>query len=393
MLRIYLEYRRFDRMDSPVRPGRGRFFATGLLAVAALAVLVSGRGLDGAGVRPEEEDEEVKKVTVEYTRIEAETLRDVATFSGQLDAEHSVVIKPETDGVIESVGFEEGRSVERGAVLFTLRSEEQRARLREALAHRVLAEEVDERTRKLVTRDASSLAQKDTAAAELEVAKARVDLARLALDRTRIRAPFDGVLGFRWVDPGDRVTDETPLVQIDAIERLQVSFGITEQGVAFAKLGAPIQIRVLPYPGETFAGEVFFVSPTLDPAARRLILKAWVPNADERLRPGLFADVDLEVARRENALLVPESAVVLDRHGTFVWRVDDDDTAHRVPIEVGLRKGGRVEVTMGLRSGDTVVMAGTHKVSEGKKLQAAAPASTGHARREETVAAPPGEGT
>ena len=235
--------------------------------------------------------------------------------------------------------------------------------------------------------------RKDTAVAELEVARARVDLARLAVDRTEIRAPFDGVLGFRWVDPGDRVTDETPLVQIDAIERLQVSFGITEQGVAFAKRGAPIQIRVLPYPGESFAGEVFFVSPTLDPAARRLILKAWVPNADERLRPGLFADVDLEVARRENALLVPESAVVLDRHGTFVWRVDDDDTAHRVPIEVGLRKGGRVEVTMGLRPGDTVVMAGTHKVSEGEKLQAAAPASTGQARREATVAAPPGEGT
>ena len=375
---------------SPARPGGGRFSTTGLVAVAALAVLLAGCGPDGAGARPEDD---VKKVTVEYTRIEPETLRDVATFSGTLDAEHSVVIKPETDGVIESVGFEEGRSVERGAVLFTLRSEEQRARLREALANRALAEGVYERTRKLVTRDATSLARKDSAVAELEVARARVDLARLALDRTEIRAPFDGVLGFRWVDPGDRVTDETPLVQIDAIERLQVSFGITEQGVAFAKRGAPIQIRVLPYPGESFAGEVFFVSPTLDPAARRLILKAWVPNADERLRPGLFANVDLEVARRENALLVPESAVVLDRHGTFVWRVDDDDTAHRVPIEVGLRKGGRVEVTMGLRPGDTVVMAGTHKVSEGEKLQAAAPASTGQARREGTVAAPPGEGT
>jgi membrane fusion protein (multidrug efflux system) len=375
---------------SPALPGAGRFFTTGLVAAAALAAPLAGCDPDGAGARLEEE---VEKVTVEYTRIEPETLRDVATFSGQLDAEHSVVIKSETDGVVASVGFEEGQTVERGAALFTLRSEEQRARLREAVAYRALAEAVYERTRKLVTRDATSLAQKDTAAAELEVAKARVDLARLALDRTEIRAPFDGVLGFRWVDPGDRVTDETPLVQIDAIERLQVSFGITEQGVAFAKRGAPIQIRVLPYPGETFAGEVFFVSPTLDPAARRLILKAWVPNADGRLRPGLFADVDLEIARRENTLLVPESAVVLDRHGTFVWRVDDEDTAHRVPIEVGLRKGGRVEVTMGLRPGDTVVVAGTHKVSDGKKLQAAAPASTGQARREGNVAAPPGEGT
>ncbi len=371
---------------SPIRPGGGRFFTIGLVAVAAL---LAGCGPDGAGARREDA---IEKVTVEYTRIEPELLRDVATFSGQLDAEHSVVIKTETDGVIESVGFEEGQTVERGAALFTLRSEEQRARLREALAHRALAEEVYERTRKLVTRDASSLAQRDSASAELEVAKARVDLARLALDRTKIRAPFDGVLGSRWVDPGDRVTDETPLVQVDAVERLQLSFATTEQGVAFAKRGAAVQIRVLPYPGETFAGSVFFVSPTLDPAARRLTLKAWVPNADGRLRPGLYANVDLEIARRENALLVPESAVVFDRHGSFVWRVDDD-TAHRVPIEVGLRKGGRVEVTMGLRPGDTVVTAGTHKVSEGKPLQAAAPATTGRASREGNVVAPPGEGT
>ncbi|MDH3210898.1 MAG: efflux RND transporter periplasmic adaptor subunit [Myxococcales bacterium] len=377
-------------VEAPVRPSGGWIPARCAALGVALGALLVGCGPEGAGARLEGDAE---RIMVEYTRIEPETLRDVATFSGQLDSEHSVMMKTETDGVIESVSFEEGQQVERGAVLFKLRSGEQRARLREALANRALAEEVYERTRKLVTRDATSLAQRDRATAELEVAKARVDLARLELDRTEVRAPFDGVLGSRGVDPGDRVTDETPLVQIDAIERLQVSFGITEQGVAFARNGAPIQIRVLPYPGETFAGEVFFVSPTLDPAARRLILKAWVPNADGRLRPGLFADVDLEIAQRENALLVPESAVVFDRHGTFVWRVEDDDSARRVPIEVGLRKGGRVEVTLGLRPGDTVVSAGTHKVSEGEKLQSAAPASSGQARREGAVAAAPGEGT
>ncbi len=255
-------------------------------------------------------------------------------------------------------------------MLFTLRRGEQEARLREAESNLALSREVYKRTQELVTRNATSRAPKDRALAELEVAKARVELAQLELDRTSIRAPFDGVVGTRWVDPGDRVTDETPLVQIDAVDRLQVLFAISEQGVAFARLGASLEIRVLPYPGETFPGQVFFVSPTLDPSTRRMILKGWVPNSDGRLRAGLFANVDMEIATRENVLLVPESAVVMDRHGAYVWRRQDDDTATRVPVELGLRKGGRVEVTMGLRPGDAVVVAGTHKVAEGKKLQA-----------------------
>jgi membrane fusion protein (multidrug efflux system) len=123
-----------------------------------------------------------------------------------------------------------------------------------------------------------------------------------------------------------------------------------------------------------------------------MILKAWVPNPGHRLRPGLFANVDLEIAQRENALLVPESAVVFDREGTYVWRVRDE-VAERVPIEVGLRKGGRVEVTLGLEPGDTIVTAGTHKVIEGRKLRAAAPAKSHQARGEPHAAAPAGAGT
>jgi membrane fusion protein (multidrug efflux system) len=103
-----------------------------------------------------------------------------------------------------------------------------------------------------------------------------------------------------------------------------------------------------------------------------MILKAWVPNADRRLRPGLFANVDLEIAQRENALLIPESAVVFDQAGTYVWRVRNE-IAERVPVETGLRKNGRVEVTLGLVAGDTIVTAGTHKVIEGHKLRAAVP--------------------
>jgi len=332
---------------------------------------------------------------VEVTTVEAKPLRDVATFSGQFDAEFSVVIKPEIEGLVESIEFEEGQNVEAGALLVRLRNDTQKAILREAIANRALAQSEYDRTQQLVTRDAASAARKDQVVAELEIAKARVDKARADLARTELRAPFAGVVGFKNVNPGDAVDENTPIVRIDAIDRLQLSFSTSDHAVAIARPGMPIEARVAPYPGEVFAGEVFVVSPTLDPATRRLILKAWVPNEDHRLRPGMFAELDLEVGRRESAIAVPESAVVFDRQGTFVWRVTEDNQAERVPIETGLRTGGIVEVTMGLHSGDTIVTAGVHKVSEGDTLIASTPISraTGQALRTPDARSEGGEGT
>ena len=362
-----------------------------LAALAGLALATSACGSGDAGSAPDHGSEK-PPITVELQKIEPQLLRDTATFSGQLESEYSVELKAETSGVIDEVLFEEGQTVKKGAVLFRLRDEEQAARLAEAVANRDLAEEVWERTQQLVSRDAASAAQKDRAAAELAVARARVDLAKLALSRTRISAPFDGVVGSRNVAPGDRITDKKPLVRIDSIDRLQLLFAISEQGVAFARTGVKLEVRVRPFPDEVFQGEVFFVSPSLDPATRRMILKAWVPNADRRLRPGLFANVDLEIAQRENALLVPESAVVFDRQGSYVWRVRDE-VAERVPIEIGLRKNGRVEVTLGLAGGDTIVSAGTHKVIEGRKLRAAAIVKSDEPGAGAHAAVPGGSGT
>ncbi|MEE9607575.1 MAG: efflux RND transporter periplasmic adaptor subunit [Myxococcota bacterium] len=399
-----------DRMVSPRTPYRGRrsprarmyrrpLFLVTALALAGILIPLSrseqvppAPGSDPAASEPGVSSGP-PPVTVEVDRVEPELLRDVATFSGQLDAEYSVLLKPETDGVIEAITFAEGQVVRKDDVLYRLRGGEQRARLREAQATLALKREEYGRTQKLLERNAVSLAQEDRAEAELEVAKARVELAQLELDRTEIRAPFDGVVGQRLVSPGDRVTEDDELVRIDAVDRLQLRFATSEHGVAFARLGAKVELSVVAYPGERFPGEVFFVSPALDPATRRMILKAWVPNPSGRLRPGMFANVDLEIARRDNVILVPESAVVFDRHGTYVWRLDEDGVAERVPIETGLRKGGRVEVTIGLRPGDRVVTAGTHKVTEGKKVVARSSRSTSQALHELSPRQSSGEGT
>ena len=372
-------------------PGIRRACAV-LFASAAAAGFGSGCGPDGALAGAKGEP---KPTTVEVVRVERELLRDVESFGGQLIAEQSVIAKPEIEGMVASVDYRDGQRVAEGDILVQLRDAEQRARLDEAEANLELAGHEHARTIRLVDRNAASRAQHDRATAELAVAQSRVDLARLELDRTQIRAPFDGVVGMRLVSVGQRVDEDTPLVQIDAVDRLQLIFPSSEHAVAYARVGTSIEAHVGPYPGETFPGVVFFVAPTVDPDSRRVYIKAWVANDDGRLRAGLYANLDLEVARRENAILVPEAAVVYDRAGPYVWRVGSDDSVARVPIELGLRKGGRVEVTLGLESGDEIIVAGTHKAAEGKTIRRVAPAVDieGHAQRVPAAVPRSGEGT
>jgi len=362
-----------------------------VLVVAA--GLLWGLWATGCGGDTGEDRRESEPVSVESMRVESGPLVDVAVFSGQLDAEQSVMMKPEIEGIVESVEFEQGQSVQAGDVLFRLRSREQAARLREARANRDLAHQRWKRAQQLLSRDASSRDHADVAQAEFEISKARVDLARVELERTEIRAPFDGVVGQRFVDPGARVEEETELVRVDSLDRLQVTFGVSDEGLPHVATGLSVNVWVRPYPGEKFPGEVFFVSPTLDPRNRRIWVKAWIDNADRRLAPGLFANVDLEVRSVEDALVLPESAVAIDQQGPYVWLVDDEGHAVRRPIEIGLRERGIVEVVQGLAPGLEVITAGTHKVSEGKPVRIAETPLVGRVEQTPPEGALIGEGT
>jgi membrane fusion protein (multidrug efflux system) len=349
---------------------RKRFaLSSALLATSVALTIACGRA--GEGGDDEKGSFGPPQVTVEVTTIQPQLLIDTVALTGQLEAEHSVLLKPEIDGVVSSVDFVEGQPVSKGEVLVRLRDEMQRARVKEAEAALRLEQQVVAREDKLQRRDASSLARIEDARAKLDGASARLRLAEIELARTRIRAPFDGVPGVRLVSPGSTVEERDGLAQFDAIDKLQVIFTVTENAISLARVGGTIYVRVAAWGDEQFPGTVFFVSPTVDPATRRLILKAWVPNPGHRLKPGMFANVDVQIAERENALMVPEAAMIYDRNGTYVWRMIEEDRAEKVPVTIGLRTNGAVEILEGIEPGDAVVSAGTHKVMAGKKLTVA----------------------
>lgn len=352
--------------------GAGRRRRTGALQVVPL--LFALLAACGSPAKSAHSNGGPPPVNVEVATVEAASISEIVDLVGQFEAEESVVLKPEISGVVDEVFFLEGDRVPAGEPLFHLRDGEERARLRETTAELTLAEDEYKRTKALAEKQTVSASELDRATATAESARARRDLAEVALERMVIRAPFDGVLGARHVSPGDRVSKSTELVRIDALDRLRLLFSVPEIGVNAMRVGSPVAVAVAPYPDERFAGEVYFVAPTLDPTSRRLLLKAWVANADHRLRPGLFANITLEVARRDHTLVIPESALAYDADGPFVWRAGAGDAAERVPVRIGIRERGRVEVTAGLAAGDRIVAAGTHKVAPGAVLKAVAPA-------------------
>jgi multidrug efflux pump subunit AcrA (membrane-fusion protein) len=183
---------------------------------------------------------------VEVERIEPLPFSDTLELVGQLAAEESVVIRPELSGVIDEIHFSEGNTVPEGEVLFTLRSEEQRATLREARANLVLARNVHGRTQKLSDSQVAADSELERTHAEVAAAEAAVERAAVELARTRIQAPFDGALGARHVSPGDRVEAGDAMVQIDALERLQLQPTRTSASRVRSTSSRP---RSIPRPG------------------------------------------------------------------------------------------------------------------------------------------------
>jgi membrane fusion protein (multidrug efflux system) len=309
--------------------------------------------------------EALPPAVVEVSEINPEQLKVVYAIPGTLQAEMSVELKSEIEGLIAKIGFKEGQRVESGEILFQLSDSEQKAFFREMEASLALAKAIHARTLVLAERQIVSASQLDSAHAELAVAKARVERAKVNLERTTIRAPFNGFVGARSVDVGDRISSEDVLVQVDALDRLQLSFSVVESYSARVRPGISVTVVVAPFPDKLFSGEVYFVSPTLDESTRRLPIKAWVPNPDQQLRPGLFAKIWVELSERTDALMIPESALVYDLEGAFVWVVDEENRAHRNPVDLGFQREGEIEVVKGLAPGSRVVASGVHKVADG----------------------------
>lgn len=312
---------------------------------------------------------EARKVSVEPV---VETLHAV----GSLQANRSVIVRPEIAGVIEKIQFEETSRVEKGQALFALDDTILRAELAQSEAALRLSQRNAERAGELFERKAGTGRAVDEARFNLEADRAAVALARARLEKTKILAPFEGVTGLHSVDQGEYVVTGQALVSLDDIDPIEINFNVPERFLRFLNVGQPILLKVDAIPGHTFDGNVSAISPRADPAGRSLAMRARVPNPDGQLRPGLFAEIDVVVEHRQVAIVVPEQAIVPQGEKLFVFRVVEDK-AVLTPVKVGLRIYGKVEIVEGLGPDDVVVTAGQLKIRDGVGVKVLEPSAPG----------------
>jgi membrane fusion protein (multidrug efflux system) len=290
---------------------------------------------------------------------------------GTLQANESVMIRPELAGRVERIHFQEGQPVAAGQVLITLDAAEYRAQVAQTEATVEANRLTFERAADMVRTNMVSQQDYDQARARLAESRALLQRHRVLLEKTTLRAPFDGVAGLRLVSPGAYVQPGQDLVNLEDIDPLKVEFRVPERHAAALTVGRPLTLRVDAVSGGEFTGEIYAIDPRLDAATRTFALRGTVPNTEGLLRPGMFAQIELTVAERPQALVIPEQAIVPRGERLYVFKVSDGKVT-LVPVVPGLRQPGIVEIVDGLAPGDTVVTEGQMKLREGMPVAATA---------------------
>ncbi|MFP6798315.1 MAG: efflux RND transporter periplasmic adaptor subunit [Pseudomonas sp.] len=306
---------------------------------------------------------------VEVVKPERSLMRDELVTFGSLRPDESVMIRPEIAGRVAQLHFREGQRVEAGALLVSLDDSITRAELAQAQANLNLAEKNFQRAQMLFKRGASNAQALDEANAEQQASRASLALSQARLDKTRILAPYDGVLGLRAVSPGDYLSEGQDIVNLEVLDPLKVDFRIPQKAVSQIRLQQVIEISLDAYPGERFTGEIFAINPRLDEAGRSQAIRAHISNSEGRLSPGQFVRVSVILAERPNALLIPEEAIMPVGDKRLVNLVVEGKVELR-EVKLGKRLDGKVEVVEGLQGDETLISAGWQKVRAGASVRA-----------------------
>ncbi len=351
---------------------------------------------------------EAAAVSVTLTTVVEQPVTRFIRVSGTLTAEEDADVAAEIAGRIVATPVERGTRVSSGGDLVRIAAVEAEAQAREAQANaaqiearlgiangaafdaervpevanakatHALAVSDFERVKMLFEKQLLSQSEYDQRRAQVEsaarqydvarnsaeqqyqslmAARARTAVAQKAVADTVVRAPFAGVVGERFVSVGDYVTRGTKVASVMRIDPLRVELTVPEQYVSAVAAGSAVTFEVDAYPGETFTGQVRYVSPSVKTETRALMIEAVVPNPSSRLKPGFFATARIEQAAKPAGILVPAAAVRTVAGTARVFVVANDRAEERV-VMTGQVVGDQVEIATGLKAGERIVTDG-----------------------------------
>jgi membrane fusion protein, multidrug efflux system len=274
--------------------------------------------------------------------------------NGTLMPDEEVDLAFETSGKIVSIYFTEGSHVKKGDLLAKINDLPLQAQLEKLQVQLKMAEAKEFRQRSLLNKDAISQESYDQMLTDVQSIKADMNLILARIRETELRAPFDGIIGLRYLSEGSYTTTATKIVKLIKTSPLKIEFSISEKYASEIKLGYPINFVV---DDKTFEAKVYAINPKIDIDTRVITLRALYPNKNEELKPGVYTSVVLELSKISNTVSIPSEAVIAEMDGERVF-VYKRGKAQSVKIGIGLRTESNIQVTDGLKFGDTLLTTG-----------------------------------
>jgi membrane fusion protein (multidrug efflux system) len=305
---------------------------------------------------------------VEVSSVLVQTVEDKFEAVGTIEALEKITVVSEIDATVTALPFKEGGVMRRGGVIAQLDDTQLAAEVARADALRAQSKVTYDRVKSVVEQGAGAPQDLDDAAAALAVANANLDVAKARHSKTRIVAPFDGIIGARLVSVGAFLRAGQTIADLANIDEIRVTFSTPERYLGQLSQGATVTVSTTAFPGYEVSGKIIVIEPVIDPETRSARVVARVPNPGRRFRPGMSANVSAVLSERTNALTIPNEAVFGSGNQSFVFVVGPDSTVAQVPLTLGTRLSDVVEVTAGLQPGMTVVRAGHQKLFNGGKV-------------------------
>lgn len=342
------------------------------------SLIQAGKAAEAAGPPPESVSSAVAQELVWEGTLSA---------VGNVVAENGVAVSNDAPGLVTRIRFESGDTVKKGQVLVELDTSVERAQLASAQARRDLALQNATRTRTLSRSNTVTQAKVEADEAQLKTAETEVAALEAQIERKIVRAPFAGKLGIRAVNLGQYLSPGTTVTTLEALDSVFVDFTVPQQALADLNPGLPVRVELSGGAREgggasalKAEGAVAAIDPSIDPTTRTIRVRARIPNTDQKLRPGMFVDVDVVLPNRGSIVAVPQTSVVHASYGDSVFVVESPKSGEAGPpgvptkvarqqfVRVGEARGDFVAVLEGIKVGQEVVSAGAFKLRNGSRI-------------------------
>ncbi len=345
------------------------FVILGLVVV--IAILAAIKGLQIGAMIKQGKSFVPPPETVTSATVTADSWTSDLTAVGSLTAVQGVTVAADLAGKVVSINFEPGAQVKKGDLLVRLDTSSEEAQLPGAVAQAKQARAELDRSEKMVAEKIISRSDYDKAVSALDQALAQANTIRATINKKRICAPFTGRLGIRQVNLGQMLREGDPIVTLQTLSPIFVDFSLPQQQLARLHSGQPVRVTCDALPGQSVEGKITAINPLVDSETRNIKLQATVTNRTEKLRPGMFVSVAINLPERQKALIIPATAVLYASYSdsVFVIEKDKDGKSYKLRqqfVRLGEKRGDFVAVTSGLKEGDAVVSTGVFKLRNGQ---------------------------